>query len=62
MPYEDEPIRPPRPSLGWRYEPDEEAAIVRAKAQAADFMKGYGRGRQPYEIDLSHYEMGTKTT
>lgn len=38
------------------YTPGEEAAISRAKVSSRLFMCTYGRGRQPYEIDLSHYE------
>lgn len=34
----------------------EELLMERAKILSVKFMKSYGKGREPYEIDLSHYE------
>lgn len=39
----------------------EEMLMERAKILSVKFMKSYGKGREPYEIDLSHYENGRPT-
>lgn len=37
------------------FTPAEDAAIKRAMISAARFMENYGKGREPYTIDVSHY-------
>lgn len=41
--------------LGFHFTEDELAAIERAEASAAVYMRGYGRGREPMDIDTRHY-------
>ncbi len=45
-----------------RFSDREELWIKRAIALSKQFMENYGKGRQPYEIDLSHYETERKTS
>ena len=47
--------RPPRPCIGWRYTPDEDYAIERAKRSSKAFMLRYGKGSRPLPVDKSHY-------
>lgn len=35
---------------------DEESSMELAKKSSLKYMENFGRGREPYEIDLSHYE------
>lgn len=53
---------PKRGPLGWAFSPREEWLARRAMKSAAEYMQGYGKGRQPYEIDKSHYEQGLRPT
>lgn len=39
----------PKPSLGWRFDDDDQAAFDKAVAEAESFMAGFGRGRAPRE-------------
>lgn len=48
------------PGLGFRFTADELRRIDSAIASAVRFMQKFGCGRQPYEIDLSHYENGIR--
>lgn len=41
----------------FRYTPEQEARIKRAIHEAVEYMKGYGKGRQPRMIDTSHYDI-----
>ncbi len=46
----------PRTTLGFRFTPQDNKRIEKAKASAADFMLNrYGKGRHPYMIDTSQY-------
>lgn len=40
----------------FRFTTDEDEAIRRAIDASRLFMSSYGKGRQPYTIDYSHYE------
>lgn len=51
------PIKRPTPCLGFRYTDSQEARIKRAMEDAVEYMKGYGKGRQPRMIDTSHYDI-----
>ncbi len=46
-----------RPTLGFRFTEEEEARMERSKAAAASFMSRYGKGRDPYMIDITHYDI-----
>lgn len=39
----------------------EERMMARAKVLSKIFMESYGKGREPYTIDYSHYENCGKT-
>lgn len=45
--------------IGFRFDLDDYHKMYIACCAAAHFMKSYGKGRESYEIDLSHYEQGT---
>lgn len=47
----------PRPTLGFRFTEEEEARMERSKAAAVSFMSRYGKGRSPYMIDITHYDI-----
>lgn len=51
------PIKRPTPCLGFRYTDSQEAHIKRAMEEAVEYMKGYGKGRQPRMIDTSRYDI-----
>lgn len=40
----------------FRFTAAEERAMARAILRSIAFMESYGKGRQPYTIDYSHYE------
>lgn len=42
--------------IGWCFTEEEERQRKIACALAEKFMKTFGKGREPYEIDYSHYE------
>ncbi len=44
------------PSLGFRFTEAEEAAMARAMREAGRYMRAYGAGREPFTVDLRHYE------
>lgn len=46
---------PPKPCLGFRFTEHEKVRMIRTEAAAAEFMKGFGKGRKPCMIDRSHY-------
>lgn len=41
--------------LGFKFLPSEEARMLNAMEDAIRFMKNYGKGREPYMVDVSHY-------
>lgn len=43
------------PCLGFRFDGEEEMRMKAERAASARFMRKYGKGRQPFAIDLSHY-------
>lgn len=43
------------PDLGFHFNPEENYKIMLACKHAGEWMRDYGKGRQPYSIDLSHY-------
>lgn len=45
----------PAADLGFHFTKAELAAIARAETSAAAYMRGYGRGRAPMDIDTRHY-------
>lgn len=49
---------PIKPDLGTHFTEAEERAISRACAGAREFMKNYGKGRAPIEVDRRHYFRG----
>lgn len=48
--------KPKRGPLGWTFTPEEEARARRAIRAANKFMQSYGKGREPYMVDIRHYE------
>lgn len=48
------------PGLGVRFTHDEEILMALARISAKRYMEAYGKGRDSYNIDHSHYFPGIK--
>lgn len=44
------------PDLGFHFTPEDNYRIMVACINASEWIKGFGKGRQPYSIDLRNYE------
>lgn len=49
------PTSRPHPGLGFPFTPADNRLIFLARIAARQFMESYGKGRQPFDIDPSHY-------
>lgn len=47
--------KPRRDRLGFKFLLSEEERMLQAMAESIRFMKNYGKGREPYMVDMSHY-------